>query len=378
MKTGLKAFAACISAALMVAAVLLCLPGCSSDRKPIKIGLAMNFSGMAGMPSDDIRDGAILAVSRINASGGVKGRPVQLMIKDDCNSPEGIQKADRALIEAGCPVIFGHSYSQNTLLAYPFVMESGRILFTAYTATNKLSGKDDYFFRTSVDVAAYGRAFGTLLKRHGIGRLAMLLDTANPSFSEEMLQEVDRNFSGTIHVVRFNFKKRPPWNRLVEKLLSAHPEGIILVNEVRSTGVACQKLRLSGFQGRLFATIWAQGPNLFRYGADSVEGLTLVSFIKPHYDNPGYKDFEKALMARFNKKATPKSARAYEAMHIITEAMSACPDPEDPKCIKEQLLAGEFSTILGSVKFDQYGDVVRPIYEITVKDGRFQLGEELS
>jgi len=363
---------------LLIAAILIAMcPGCTKNDRPIKIGLSMNFSGMAGMPSDDIRDGALLAVRHINKAGGIKGRPLQLIVKDDCNTPEGILKADRELIDEGCPVIFGHSYSQNTLLAYPLVMENKRILFTAYTATNKLTGKDDYFFRTSVDVATYGRALGKLLAKHGIKRLAMLLDMANPSFTEETLQEVRKNFKGQVNAVRYNFKKRAPWNELVAKLLEGDPEGIILVNEVRSTGIAAQKVRIAGFHGRLYATVWAQGPNLFIFGADSVEGMSLVSFIKPRYENPGYKQFEKALKKEFNRNATSKSARAYEAIHILAQAMASCRDPEDPDCIKKELLGQGFSSILGRLKFDRFGDILRPVYEIKVENGQFTLGERL-
>jgi branched-chain amino acid transport system substrate-binding protein len=363
--------------ALIIAIFIAICPGCTRNDRPIKIGLSMNFSGMAGMPSDDIRDGALLAVRHINKAGGINGRPLQLIVKDDCNTPEGILKADRELIDEGCPVILGHSYSQNTLLAYPLVMDAKRILFTSYTATNKLTGKDDYFFRTSVDVATYGQAFGRLLSKHGIKRLAMLLDMANPSFTEEMLQEVRKNFKGQVHAVRYNFKKRVPWNELVLKLLEGDPEGIILVNEVKSTGIAAQKLRLSGFNGRLYATIWAQGPNLFIFGADSVEGMSLVSFIKPGYDNPGYKRFERSLKEEFNRDATSKSARAYEAMHILAKAMGACEDPENPDCLKRQLLDRKFTSIMGSLKFDRFGDVVRPVYEIKVGNSHFKLGEQL-
>ncbi len=342
----------------------------------INIGLAINLSGYSGMPAEDIRDGALLAIKEINRNNSFPR--LKLLVKDDRNTARGVISADKELIRAGCPVIIGHSYSQNTLTAYPVVTGAGRILITAYTATTRLSGKDDLFFRTSVDNHLNSKALIELLRTEGIKDVLMVLDLSNPSFSVDLGKRVKMGFGGHVAQVGINTKEDVHWDIVIKKILEADPQAVILITEVKSTAILCQKLRGKGYRGTFLATIWAQGPYLLSYGADAVEGLKIVSFIKPRYGNEYYKHFEKAMMKQFHKKATPKSARAYELVFILNDAIKRCGlKANDPYCIKRELLKGEYNFLLGRVQFDRFGDVKRPVYCIKVKNGQFHFDHRI-
>ena len=89
---------------------------------------------------------------------------MELLIKDDMNTQAGIIAADNALIEQGVPVIIGHVTSNSSLIAYPVITSRKVLMFTPYTATTELTGKDDLFLRTSVDVSRYARGMASLLR----------------------------------------------------------------------------------------------------------------------------------------------------------------------------------------------------------------------
>ena len=365
-----------ISVALLFA-ISLVFVSCDLEReKVVNIGLAINLSGFSGTPAEDIRDGALLAVKEINH--GHSSPKLRLILKDDGNSRSKVVEADKQLIEAGCPVIIGHSNSQNTLTAYPVVTEAGRILITAYTATTKLSKKDDLFFRTSVDNYLNGKAFAKLLQTRGIKDILMVLDLSNPSFSVDLGERIKKAFSGSIKQIGIDTKKDVDWNGMVQRIINADPEAVIMITEVKSTAILCQKLRKGGYKGKFLGTVCAQDPYLLSYGGDAIEGLEIVSLMKPGYENVLYKQFERSMMKEFHKQATPKSARAYELIHIIHEAMNKCgPEASNPACIKNELLKGKYDFLLGTVQFDRFGDVDRPIYCITVKDGRFHFDHRI-
>ena len=363
---------------ILVLLGLLAFSGCNFHRdSPIKIGLSVNLSGEGSSPSEDIRDGALLAVDEINREGGINGHRLELIIKDDGNSRDAILKADKELLDEGCKVIFGHTYSQNTLTAYPFVTSRGAILFTAYTATNRLTGKDDLFIRTSVDDRAYGEAFSRVLKDRGADRVAFILDMSNSSFSMEIFTETLRHFKGHTWVERLNSKEKIDWHRVIRHVLAFEPQVIILVTEVKNTGLAAQKLRYAGYKGALLATLWAHGPNLIRYGGKAVNGIGIVTFLRPSYSNEKYKAFERKMLKIFDKYPSPKSARAYEAIYILADAFRRCKDPDNVLQIKEAILSGNYENLLGRVRFDRFGDVVRPLYEVKVENGQFVLARTI-
>ncbi len=363
---------------LLIGAIFLWNCHIKETSRPIIIGLSVNLSGATGAPSDDIRDGAILGVKEVNQNGGVRGRPIQLLIRDDHNTKEGVLRADQELIDAGAVVIIGHSYSQNTLIAYPLVTGAGRVLFTGYTATSKLSGIDDLFIRTSVDDTMYAKAFDLYLKKRGFTRLAFLVDISNPSFSLDIFRLIGKSGSRyRLWYVEYDSRRPGRFKEIAQELLEGDPEAIILLTEVKGTGILAQKLRELGYKGLLMASIWAYGPRLFTFGDDAVEGLILISMLKPKYDNPGYKLFERNYRDEFGRSPTVKAARAYEAIWILWDALSRIDGKITGNALKESLLAGNYTTILGHVAFDKFGDVRRPIYALRATRGNFVVEEEL-
>lgn len=352
------------------------LVSCNRPKDPIKIGLCINLSGRGGTAGEYIRDGVLLAVEDVNAAGGINGRPLKLLVEDDKNTKEGILAADGRLIDQGAIAIIGHSYSQNTLIAYPYVMSKNVLLFTPYTATTKLSGIDDMFCRTAVDNSLYGRSLAKLLSTWQINNIAVLMDMSNPSFVEDYLDHTAKHFSGSIHSVRFNSKARKTdWDIIIADLLQPDPQAAILLTEVTMTGLSAQKLRGKGFSGKLVASLWAQTPDLMRYGGKAVEGLSLVTFIDPDNNGPAYKRFEKSVLEKFQTPATARSTRAYEAVQILAQALRHCPPSPTAADLKTALQKYQFETLMGTVQFDEYCDVSRPIYEIRVgKNGFYNAG----
>lgn len=351
---------------LVIVCLAVFLDSCEGSKEPIVIGLAVNLSGRGGMAAEYTRDGALLAVEDINAKGGIHGRPLKLLLEDDKNTEEGILAADKKLIEQGAIAIIGHSQSQNTLMAYPYVMSKNVLLFTPYTATTKLSGIDDMFCRTAVDNSLYGVALAKLLETWHVNNISMLMDISNRSFVEDLLKHTAMHFPGSIHPVRFNSKEDIDWDGTILELMQPEPQAIVLLTEVTMTAMSAQKLRNKGYSGNLAATLWAQTPDLMTFGGAAVEGMSLVSFIDPDNNRVAYQSFGKSMQQRFGKPATARSTRAYEAVQILAHALSYCPPAPTSADLKKALLAHQYETLMGTVRFDEYCDVSRPIYEVRV------------
>lgn len=360
-------------------ALLVCLLVLASCNRPepIKIGLAVNLSGEGGAAGEDIRTGAMIAVSEINDRGGVKGRRMELLVKDDRNTPEGVLDADRALAEAGAVAIIGHSTSQNTLSAYPFITSMNVLLFAPYTATTMLTGKDDFVVRSAVDTKQYGKALGHILDQRGVKKAAFLLDLSNKTYCEEYLAETTRNFAGMAQPVRIDSRMAIQWDEAIKDLLEGTPDAVVLLTEVMTTGITAQKLRLADFKGQMYATIWAQTPALTRFGGKAVEGIRLISFLPPMDDSPAFLNLSAKTSEKFHQPASARTVRAYEAVSILAQAMEQCIPGLDAACLKKALSGHEFDGFFGKVSFDEYGDVDRPVYEIEIRGDKENIAAEV-
>lgn len=355
---------------------LMSLTSCDQQKDPIKIGMAINLSGRGGEAGEHIRDGALLAIKNINTSGGINGRPLQLLIRDDQNTDAGIRKADKSLINEGVVAIIGHSTSSNTIKALPFVTSHNTILITAYSASTQLTGQDDLFFRTGVDCSLFARKMNTLLQQKKIRSVVFLKDMANAAFVQDYTTYVKNNFTGSVTEVEFDSRETSDWNRITSEILQPDPDAVIFLTEASMTSIALQKITTAGYIGFRIATLWTQTPGLIQHADKSAEGLSIVTYIAPDNTRPEYLAFAKDLEGNFHKKATARSTRAYEIVMILADALKRS-DTHTGKELKKALLAGEYNTLMGHVTFDQFGDVIRPVYEIIVKEKKFYNNGEL-
>ncbi len=337
-------------------------------HSPVKIGLAINLSGAGANRGLAIKSGIVVAVRQINASGGINGHPLELVVADDKNTQKGVYEADRKLLDQGCPVIIGHGSSSNTLLAYPVVTGRNRLLITGCTATTRLSGKDDLFFRTCVDNFVFARTFSKIFEKEGIRSVSILADKSNQSFTSDLVQQLERTFRGHLHVTSMNSKNEVDWEKNVDDMLRSNPKAILLLVNPRNTAICLQKLRAGNFKGPIYATPWSMGKALFAYSASAIEGLKIVSMLPTLCDNKRFKQLDNQMGRLFHCEATMCSARAYELAMIVADAMKRCGERvSDPLCIKEKLLSGTYNFLADQIHFDRFGDMHRPLYVMEIK-----------
>ncbi len=358
---------------LLILSVLFCslmLQSCDRQEQPVKIGLSINLSGTGGAAGEHVRNGVLLAVNDINIAGGINGRPLEIIVHDDHGTAEGAINADKKLIDAGVPVIVGHNMSSTTLAAYPSVTSRGVLLITGCTATSRLTGKDDLFFRTCVDCNLYGKKTAELLQTKGAGSVAFLMDMSNPGFVTDYADATERYYRGETKRVKFKAGQKEDWDTIVEEL--DDPDAVILLTEATMTGVALQKLMNIGYRGMRIATLWAQTPELLKYAAEAGEGISVITYMNPEINTPGYKIFREKLEKNFQQPANARSTSGYELMMILADALKRADSLNGP-AIARALRARTYNGIMGNVAFDRYGDVVRPVYEVTILDNRFRL-----
>ncbi|MEL6220608.1 MAG: ABC transporter substrate-binding protein, partial [Pseudomonadota bacterium] len=112
---------------------------------PIKIGLIASLSGPSAKSGEAITRGMMLAISEINADGGVLGRPLELLRRDDeANPGKGLTAARELIQREGVTVLFGGLQTPVSLAIVPYVNQV-EVPFmgpwAAGTPASQLSGK---------------------------------------------------------------------------------------------------------------------------------------------------------------------------------------------------------------------------------------------
>ena len=108
--------------ALAIAASIACASGASAQ---IKVGVAGPLTGPNAAFGAQVENGAEQAAADLNAKGGINGRKIELIIRDDASDPkQGVSVANKMLGE-GVKFVVGHFNSGVTMPASEVYQENG-------------------------------------------------------------------------------------------------------------------------------------------------------------------------------------------------------------------------------------------------------------
>jgi branched-chain amino acid transport system substrate-binding protein len=133
--------------------VLSLLAAAPAWAQTIKIGLVTALSGQSARAGEAITRGLTVAIDEINAKGGVLGRKLELVRRDDEATPaKGVIAARELLFREKVAVLFGGLDTPVSLAIVPIVNEN-KIPFmgpwAAGTPITKNGAKENYVFRVS-------------------------------------------------------------------------------------------------------------------------------------------------------------------------------------------------------------------------------------
>ncbi len=202
---------------LLLIALLLPWPLLVNAIEPIKIGLSGPLTGGSSPMGLSMRNGVTLAAKEINAAGGLLGRPVVLVVRDDEARPERGVLVARELIETEKVVATLGFINTGVALASQRYYQEAKIPVITTVAVGSLITRqflpprytDNYIFRvaTSGELEAL-MIVNDAVDRHHYTRIAIFADSTNygQSGREDLEKALSRKGLTAAVVEKFNVK----------------------------------------------------------------------------------------------------------------------------------------------------------------------------
>ena len=175
-----------IAGAAFAAAFAAAAPGYAAD--PIKIGLSGPYTGGSASMGVSMRDGAKLAAAEINKAGGVLGRQLELVERDEeAKNEVGVQVSQELINKEQVAATLGYINTGVALASQRFYQEA-EIPVINNVATGTLISKqfvppdykNNYVFRTSAnDIIQSGMIANEAIKVQKFKKPAILADSTN-------------------------------------------------------------------------------------------------------------------------------------------------------------------------------------------------------
>jgi branched-chain amino acid transport system substrate-binding protein len=339
-----------------IAVIILAATLGSPARADVLIGLAAPMTGKNAWYGEQMERGAQLAVADLNAGGGVLGQQVELITADDFCDPEQAVAAARKLVSDGVIFVVGHFCSHSSIAAAE-TYETAGILMISPASTNRMLtelGRTNIFRVTHRDDAA-GTAAGDYLADHWANKeIAILHD--NTAYGKGLAEETKKqlNHRGFTEAIYQTYvPDKASYGAEIAALQASdiavayvggyHPEIALMARAARDRGYLVQLIG-NGLSTEEFGLI--AGP--------AAEG-TLYT------DNPDLRSRAEAAPVAERFRASgyePEGITlyAYGAVQAWAQAVELASSLE-PQATIASLREHRFDTVLGTIDFDDKGDL---------------------
>ncbi|MDP3813831.1 ABC transporter substrate-binding protein [Pseudomonas sp.] len=370
----------CVNAAwrsLLALTAGLLLGACGdkpAPAPPIRLGVIVDVSGPSASLGIAGRNGMQLAVEEANASGGIQGRPIELLFRDDGFNVAQAEQAARELIAEQVLAVLGPMTSTIAEQLAPQFTEAGILLMGGTPLSPLLAGRDDQFFRILSHANPDARDIASYLQRHyGRQRINVLIELSNHSYTRPWLADFSQHLraaGGEIGLtVEFNRDPQTDFAGLAQAALADQPKAVVLISNALDTALLATQLRLRDPQLVLATPAWAAADALPEMGGRAVEGIITAQAFDMNDQSSAFLDFAQRYRARFGQAIDTAAVTSYNATQVLLSALQQSLPGESPK--QALLRIRQFQGLQHPIIFDDFGDSESRLYPMVIRDGRF-------
>jgi branched-chain amino acid transport system substrate-binding protein len=357
---------------LALCCITLLLNGC--DREPVRIGFVGGMSGRVADLGVGGRNGALLAVEERNALGGINGRPVELIIRDDEQNAETAAKVTHELVKRNVEAIIGPMTSSMALAVVPIVNTAKMTTVSPTVTTSELSGLDDYFLRVLPDTHTYAPKSARFhFEKSVLRRAAIIYDSGNISYTLSWLTGFRKTFEALggriVAVNSFKSREDVAFAPIVRDLLRHKPDLVVLVCSAVDAALLCQQIRKLDPRVTISVSEWGSTERFIELGGAAVEGVYFAQFLDHGNTTPRYRSFLTSYRKRFGQDPGFSGLAGYDAATVVLDALAA---RKKGSSLKSVILAtGAYQGVQRKVVLNRFGDTDSTTFITVVRNGRF-------
>lgn len=299
----------------------------AAGDKPIVLGQSAAFSGPAAELGQQYHLGARLYFDRVNASGGIEGRKIELHKLDDGYEPERCAANTRQFIAEGVFALFGYVGTPTTAAALPLATEARMPLFAPLTGAQSL--REPYNRQVVHIRASYQDETAAIVRQtHAVGIKRLAVFHQNDGYGQAGLDGVRRALAtlqlepvavGTVE------RNSTDVGTAVEQTLAARPEAIVQVGTYKACAVFVRLARRAGFMGTFYNVSFVGTQALMDELGALAAGVAVTQVVPFPYApvTPLSGDYLAAIRSESARGQSPSytSMEGYVAARVFAEAL---------------------------------------------------------
>jgi branched-chain amino acid transport system substrate-binding protein len=338
----------------------------SDSKEPITIGASLPLTGEFSQPGTAAQQGYQLWADMVNKNGGLLGRDVKLVVKDDASNQNTVVSDYNALISQDKVDLLLGTFSSLLNLPASAVAERNQMVYVepAGGSPEMFSRGFKYlFFAQQATADKQGKVFAEWLtklpedQRPKTAAYPVLDDPFAAPTANGIKKILEAAGIKTVYEQTYAIDTKN-FDTIVNGMKGANPD--IVVNGAQSEdgiGMLRAMLKANFHPKWLYQT---NAPTLGQQYADAVgventEGVVFGISHAPEADTPGNKEFVQAYDDKFGGSPPEDAADAYAAGEVLQAAVEAVGSVDDQEKLANWIRDNKVDTILGTLDWNDDG-----------------------
>ena len=376
---NLSSWVRCTMVAVLALAGVTATADDGVSKSAIVIGQSVALTGPGSALAVPFQQGAKLYFDRVNASGGIGGRRIELVTLDDRGNPQTTVANTKKLLEQGVLSLFGYYGSPQVTAAYPLVKDTDVLMFAPMAAADEFRG------------ALYGNVFSlrpgyaeeaAAITRHaetlGARRLAILHGADGESMAA--LDSAVRTMTGMgANVVANASLSGGSIANSVDKAIAAKPQSVLVIGDSNTAANAVRDLRAKSFRGPIYG-FSNTGESLLADELGPTGAGVVVVRVVPKSDTarvPAVREMMADALAAKAGKPNVYMLEGYLAARVYAEALRRIPKGDPTRAKLRKSIEGLEDADVGGfrVNFGENERVASKLVELSLIDSQGKVRE---
>ena len=321
----------------------------SMAAEPLKIGVSGPFTGGSGPMGTSMREGIRLAAAEINAKGGVLGRQIQLIERDDEAANErGAQVVQELVSKENVIAALGIVNTGVALASQRYYQEAKIPMITSVSAGSIVTKQfmppeypDNYIFRVAAnDTIQAAMIVEEAIDHRKLKKVAILADSTNYGQlgREDLERALDRKGLKPVAEEKFNIKDVDMTAQLL-RAKSAGAEAILTYGIGPELAQIANGMVKLGWKVPMIGSWTLSMSNFIDNAGQNGEGTRMPQTFIQEATTPKRKTFIEAYQAAYKVDRIPSAvsaAQGYDSMYVLAAAIKQAGSTDGVK-IREAL-----------------------------------------
>lgn len=372
--------------AAIAAGVVLSFAGFSYAAETVKVGAIFAVTGPASNLGAPEARTAEMLVGRINESGGVAGRQIQLIIRDSGSKPEtAVSLAKQLIDEEEVLAIIGPSTSGETMAIKNICQEGETILVSCAAAETIVNPVASYVFKSPQKDSDAARWIFQTLKNLGWNRIGII--ASNDGFGmagKAQLEKIAPDFGMTVAISETYDKQETDLTGVLTKLKGQNIQAVVNWSIVPAQALVPKNMKQIGLDVPLFQSHGFGNIKYVQAGGEAANGslfpagrlLVAESLADDHPQKKLLISYKRDYEAKYGEDVSTFGGHAYDSLLLLTEAIKAAnsTDREKVRAALENLKGVPGTAGIYNMSPTDHNGLGMDAFEmLTVKDGKFAI-----